>query len=109
ELGPGEAPLAVVFVVSAAAHLTDSDSALLDAATEHTDAVVGVVSKIDVHRGWRDIVAADRDALAAHAPRYHRVPWVGAAALPDLGDRDVDELVETVAHQLDETDLARRN
>lgn len=109
ELGPGEAPLAVVFVVSAAAHLTGSDCVLLDAATEHTDAVVGVVSKIDVHQGWRDVVAANRDALAAHAPRYGRVPWLGAAALPDLGEREVDDLVETVAHQLDDTDLARRN
>lgn len=109
DLDPGEAPLAVVFVVSAAANLTDSDCALLDAATEHTDAVVGVVSKIDVHRTWRDIVAANRDTLAAHAPRYGRVPWVGAAALPDLGERDVDELVETVAQQLDDSDLARRN
>jgi hypothetical protein len=109
DLGPGEAPMAVVFVVSAAAHLTDSDCALLDAATEHTDVVVGVVSKIDVHRGWRDIVAANRETLAAHAPRYGRVPWVGAAALPDLGERDVDELVEAVSQQLDDPELERRN
>ncbi|OBF00839.1 hypothetical protein A5775_04950 [Mycobacterium sp. 852002-10029_SCH5224772] len=109
DLGPGEVPMAVVFVVSAAAHLTASDCALLDAATEHTDAVVGVVSKIDVHRAWRDVVAANRDALAAHAPRYGRVPWVGAAALPDLGEPDVDDLVGAVAAQLDDPDLDRRN
>ena len=70
DLGPGDAPLAVVFVVSAAAQLTESDCALLDAAAEHTDVVVGVVSKIDVHRTWRDVLTANRDALAAHAPRY---------------------------------------
>lgn len=109
DLGPGEVPIAVVFVVSAAAHLTASDCALLEAATEHTDAVVGVVSKIDVHRTWREVVAANCAALTAHAPRYGRVPWVGAAALPDLGDPDVDELVDTVAAQLDDADLARRN
>lgn len=109
DLGPGEVPTAVVFVVSAAAHLTPSDCALLDAATEHTDAVVGVVSKIDVHRGWREVLAANRDTLAAHAPRYARVPWVGAAALPDVGEPDVDDLAKTVAAQLDDADLARRN
>ncbi|WP_144208908.1 hypothetical protein [Mycobacterium tilburgii] len=49
ELQPGEAPRAVVFVVSAAAQLTDSDCTLLDAA-EHTDVVIPVVSKIDVYR-----------------------------------------------------------
>ncbi|WP_197694583.1 hypothetical protein [Mycobacterium sp. 852002-51971_SCH5477799-a] len=109
DLGPGEAPVAVVFVVSAAANLTPSDCALLDAATEHTDAVVGVVSKIDVHLNWQDIVAANRDSLGAHAPRYGRAPWVGAAALPDVGDPDVDELAEAVTALLDQPDLARRN
>lgn len=109
DLGPGEAPTAVVFVVSAAAHLSPSDCALLDAATEHTDAVVGVVSKTDVHRNWRQVLAANREASAAHAPRYAQVPWVGAAALPDLGEPDVDELVQTVAERLDDPELARRN
>jgi hypothetical protein len=109
ELGPGEAPIAVVFVVSAAAQLTSSDCALLDAAAENTDAVVGVVSKIDVHRNWRDVVAANRDLLAAHAPRYDGVPWVGAAAAPDLGEQDVDDLVETVAARLADPELPRRN
>ncbi len=109
DLGPGDAPLAVVFVVSAAAHLTGSDCALLDVAAEHTDVVVGVVSKVDVHRNWRDVVTANRDLLAAHAPRYGRVPWVGAAALPDLGDPIVDDLVETVSAQLADSEIARRN
>ncbi|OBG76188.1 MULTISPECIES: hypothetical protein [unclassified Mycobacterium] len=109
DLGSGDAPLAVVFVVSAATPLTDSDCALLDAAAEHTDAVVGVVSKIDVHRGWRDVLAANRDALAAHAPRYGRVRWVGAAARPDLGDPAVDDLVGAVSGLLADPDLARRN
>lgn len=109
DLGPGDAPTAVVFVVSAAAQLTASDCALLDAAAEHTDVVVGVVSKIDVHRNWREVVAANRDLLAAHAPRYHRVPWIGAAALPDLGDPDVDDLTQTVAAQLGDAAIARRN
>jgi hypothetical protein len=43
DLAPGEAPTAVVFVVSASAALTESDCALLDAATADTDAVVGLV------------------------------------------------------------------
>lgn len=109
DLGPGDAPMAVVFVVSAAAHLTGSDCALLDAAAENSDVVVGVVSKIDVHRGWRDVVAANRDTLAAHAARYARVPWVGAAALPDLGEPDVDDLVRAVCDQLADGDIPRRN
>ena len=109
DLAPGDAPIAAVFVVSAAAQLTGSDCAQLDAAAENTDVVVGVVSKIDVHRNWRDVVAADLDILADHAPRYAKVPWVGVAAAPDLGEPIVDELVETVAARLAEPDIARRN
>jgi hypothetical protein len=109
DLGIGEAPTAIVFVVSAAAHLTESDCALLDAAAEQTDVVIGVVSKIDVHHTWRDAVDAAREMLARHAPRYGRVPWVGAAALPDLGEPIVDELVETVSAQLGKSGLAGRN
>ena len=109
DLGPGDAPIAVVFVVSAAAELTESDCALLDAAAEYTDVVIGVVSKIDVHRSWRDVLNANRDKLAAHAPRYARVPWAGVAALPDVGEPRVDELVGAVERQLAESDVARRN
>ena len=109
ELGPGDAPTAVVFVVSAAAALTESDCALLDAAVEDTDVLVGVVSKIDVHRTWRDVLAANCQTLAAHAPRYERAPWVGAAAAPDLGEPIVDELAQTVSAQLADPAGVRRN
>jgi hypothetical protein len=109
DLGPGDAPIAVVFVVSAAAQLTESDCALLDAAADNTDVIVGVVSKIDVHRNWRDVLSANRDMLAEHAPRYGHVPWVGAAAVPDLGEPSVDDLVETVSERLAASDVARRN
>jgi hypothetical protein len=109
DLGPGHAPIAVVFVVSAAAGMTESDCVLLDAAAEHTDVVIGVVSKIDVHLTWNDVRNANRDKLAAHAPRYLRVPWIGVAASPDFGEPRVDELVDIVATQLDESDIARRN
>jgi len=109
DLGPGDAPIAVVFVVSAVAQLTESDCVLLDGAAEHTDVVVAVVSKIDVHRNWRDTLAANRDTLAAHAARYGQVPWVGAAAVPDLGEPVVDDLIETVSAQLADSDIARRN
>lgn len=109
DLGPADAPMAVVFVVSAASPLTESDCALLDAAAEHTDVVIGVVSKIDVHRTWRDVLTANRARLAAHAPRYRAVPWVGVAAAPELGPPLMDELVATVQRPLADGDIARRN
>ncbi|AEF34173.1 MULTISPECIES: hypothetical protein [Mycobacteriaceae] len=109
ELPPGEVPTAVVFVVSAAAALTESDCALLDAAAAHTDVVIGVVSKIDVHRQWREMQQTAREALADYAPRYRDVAWVGAAAAPERGEPRVDDLVAELAKQLGDSDVQRRN
>ena len=109
ELGPTDAPVAVVFVVSALAPLTESDCALIDLAANYTDLIVGVVSKIDAHRNWRDVLAADRALLAARTPRYQHVQWVGAAAAPDLGEPMLDELVGLLRQRLADPDVERRN
>ena len=98
-----------MFVVSAIAPLTESDCALVDLAANYTDLVVGVVSKIDAHRNWRDVLAADRALLAARAPRYQHVQWVGAAAAPDLGEPRLDELVGLLRQRLADPDVQRRN
>ena len=109
ELGPAHAPTAVVFVVSAIAPLTESDCALVDLAVNHTDLIIGVVAKIDAHRNWRDVLAADRAQLAAHAPRYRRVHWVGAAAAPDLGEPRLDELIGVLRQRMADPDVQHRN
>ncbi|WP_236054755.1 hypothetical protein [Mycobacterium sp. SM1] len=109
DLAPGDAPRAVVFVVSAAAVLTGSDCAVLDAAAANTDVVIAVVSKIDVHHKWRDTLAADRELLAAHASRYGQVPWVGVAAAPDAGDPRLDDLVAVLEERLADPGIERRN
>lgn len=109
EMDPAHAPAAVVVTVSAIAPLTESDCALIDSAALHTDLVVGVVSKIDAHRNWREMLAADRLLLAQRAPRYARVQWVGVAAAPDLGEPHLDELVDMLRQQLSDPDVPRRN
>lgn len=109
ELGAAHAPTAVVFVVSAITPLTESDCALVDLAANYTDLIIGVVAKIDAHRNWREVLAADRAQLAARAPRYEHVQWVGAAAAPDLGEPRVDELVGVLRQRLADPDVQRRN
>jgi hypothetical protein len=109
ELDSAHAPAAVVFTVSAIAPLTESDCALLDLAARHTDLVVGVVSKIDAHRSWREVLVADRALLTQHAPRYAEVHWVGAAAAPDLGESSLDELLGLLRRRLSDPDVAQRN
>lgn len=109
DLQAGEAPMAVVFVVSAAAPLTESDCALVDLVSNHTDLVVGVCSKIDAHRDWRDVRDADAEILAARATRYGQMSWAGVAAAPDLGEPQLDDLVELLASRLDDPAVPRRN
>lgn len=109
ELRPGEAPVAVVFVVSATAPLTESDCALLDDAAAWTEVVIGVVTKTDVHRTWREVLRADRTVMAARRPRYAGMRWVGAAAVPDIGPPNVDEVVEVLRTGLADPTLDRRN
>jgi hypothetical protein len=109
DLHDDDAPAAVVFVTSAVAPLTESDCVLLDSAAANTDLVIGVVSKIDVHRGWRDVLAANRAAVAARNPRYANMVWTGVAAVPELGEPQVEDLVEALKEGLAHSHLPRRN
>lgn len=109
DLPAGEAPKAVVFVVSAAAPVTESDCALLDLASRYTDLVVGAVSKIDAHRNWRDVLEVDAKTLAARSRRYEQMPWAGVSAAPDLGEPQLDELADALDERLADPDMLRRN
>lgn len=97
-LGPGQRPAAVVFVVSAAAPMTDSDAKFLEGAVEFLEgavdsaaavAVVAVVSKIDVHRTWPQVLEANRT-------RCPQVAWESVAAAPQIGPPKLDRLVGAV-------------
>lgn len=106
DLRPGDAPVVVVFVVSAAAPPAASDCAILDdllhAAAAPAEQMIGVVSKIDVHRGWRGVIDANRN-------RYPALPWVGVAAAPVLGEPQLGRLVELLAARRSETRNALPN
>ena len=87
-LGPGERAAAVVFVVSAAAPMTDSDAEFLEAAADPA-AAVAVVSKIDVHRTWPKVLEANRT-------RCPQVAWEPVAAAPQIGPSKLNRLVDAV-------------
>lgn len=109
ELPAGDAPAAVVFAVSAVSELTESDCALVELAADHTDLVIGAVTKIDAHPEWRDVLAADRRLLAERVHRFADVPWTGVAAAPGAGAPQVDELVELLTCRLADPRTQRRN
>ena len=87
-LGPGERAAAVVFVVSAAAPMTDSDAEFLAAAADPA-AAVAVVSKIDVHSTWPKVLQANRT-------RCPQVAWEPVAAAPQVGPPKLNRLVDAV-------------
>jgi hypothetical protein len=102
ELGPTELPTAAVVVLSAVAPMTESDCRHVDIAISRADFVIGAVSKVDAHRGWREV-------LATGSLRYSGMPWLAVAAQPDVGAPKVDELVEALRSGLREPTRRRRN
>ncbi len=102
-------PDAVVFTVSAAAPVVDSDLRILGEAGRRCDLVIGVVTKIDVHADWRAVSADACEAVHSHAARYRSMPWTGVAAEPRTGHPVLDELVDLLMTGLDSPTLARRN
>jgi hypothetical protein len=105
----GRAPDAVLAVVSAVAPLTRSDWVPIERAAARTDLLIAVVSKIDAHRRWREVMATNRTLVAAWHARRASMPWLGAAAAPDVGEALVDELVAVLRERLADPGLEHRN
>jgi len=61
---------ALLFVVDGAAPLTRGELAFLQRLSDQVETVVFALTKVDLHRGWREILQADRALLAEHAPRF---------------------------------------
>ncbi|MGH3724868.1 MAG: hypothetical protein ACRDUS_12200 [Mycobacterium sp.] len=107
DLRHGQAPGVVVFVCSGTAPLTPSDCGLIGLAAANTDALIAVVSKIDVHQSWREVMDRNREILAQHDSRFGGISWLGVSArgaAPGL-----DELVRAVHKARQEPARGERN
>lgn len=103
-VGPGLFPDVVVFVASAAAPMSDCEMELLAVTAERTDAVVGALAKIDVHRAWSSVLDVNRAVSPDPA-----MPWVAVAAAPEIGPCVIEPLVDAVRSRLDDEHRPRRN
>lgn len=101
-------PDAVLAVGSAVAPLARSDWDRIERAAAGTDLVVGVVTKVDAHRRWREVLRVNRALVAQWSPR-RSIPWVAVAANPDLGDPQLDDLVALLRDRLTDPELTERN
>ncbi|PRX47636.1 dynamin family protein [Prauserella shujinwangii] len=61
---------ALLFVVDASAPFTASELGFLSRLADRVETVVFALAKTDQFRGWREILDADRELLAEHAPRF---------------------------------------
>jgi len=61
---------ALLFVVDASAPFTSSELQFLRDVGERVETVVFALTKVDMFRGWREIMEANRALLAEHAPRF---------------------------------------
>jgi Dynamin family len=94
-LEAARAATALLFVVDAGAPFTRGELDFLRRLADHVETVVFALAKIDLHRGWRQILDADRALLAQHAPRLAGAPFhpvsarlfesAAAAPTPEVG------------------------
>ncbi|MQA60940.1 MAG: dynamin [Actinophytocola sp.] len=64
------AATALLFVVDASAPLTAGELSFLRKMSDQVETVRFVLSKTDAFRGWRQILEANQQLLAEHAPRF---------------------------------------
>ncbi|WP_156754634.1 dynamin family protein [Actinokineospora pegani] len=61
---------ALLFVVDASAPFTVGELNFLAGVGDRVETVVFALSKVDVYRGWRQVLEANQALLAEHAPRF---------------------------------------
>ena len=61
---------ALLFVVDAGAPFTRGELDFLQRLAGQVETVLFALTKTDLHRGWRQVLDADRALLARHAPRF---------------------------------------
>lgn len=65
---------ALLFVVDASAPFSRGELDFLHRVGDKVETVVFALTKTDQHRGWREVLEADRALLAEHAPRFADMP-----------------------------------
>ncbi|MFI0464782.1 dynamin family protein [Saccharopolyspora sp. 5N102] len=83
---------ALLFVVDASAPFTRGELEFLQKVAERVETVVFALAKTDQHRGWRQVLEADRKLLAEHAPRFADMPiFPVSARMQELAEKAPSE------------------
>ncbi|WP_238012049.1 hypothetical protein KZZ52_54555 [Dactylosporangium sp. AC04546] len=100
-LDAAEHGLGMLFVIDAAAPLSRADLDLLATAAERVERIGFVLTHIDQHDLWPEMLAADRALLASRGPKLATAPWFPVSLEPDavFGVAELRHLLETWADQ----------
>ncbi|MGZ4586406.1 MAG: dynamin family protein [Mycobacteriaceae bacterium] len=69
------AATALVMVVDASSPFTRGELEFLQQVAQRVETVVFALTKTDAHRGWREVLDADKALLAQYAPRFADAPF----------------------------------
>ena len=75
--------LGLLFVVDAGAPLARADLDLLGAAAGRVERIAFVLTRIDQHDEWPEMLAANRALLASRGPRLATAPWFPVSLDPE--------------------------
>jgi hypothetical protein len=85
---------ALIFVTEAAAQFRAEELSFLRRAAARVETVIIVLTKVDVHRGWRKIMEDDIAILREQAPRFADCPVIPVSALLALRGLAIDDPAE---------------
>jgi hypothetical protein len=101
-LDAAERGLGLLFVVDAAAPLPRADLDLLAAAVERVERVAFVLTRIDQHDAWPEMLVANRALLASRSQVLASAPWFPVSLAPEavFGVAELRHELETWAEAL---------
>ena len=97
---------ALIFVLEAGAQIRAQELDFLQRASERIDTVILALTKIDAHRGWRQIADDNLRILRDKAPRFANAPTVPVSSFLALRGWEDDDLEERAALR-EESGIAR--
>jgi len=71
---------ALLFVLESGAPIRAEELTFLRNASQRIDTVIFAMTKVDVHRGWKQIMEDNRSILSTQAPRFAQCPMIAVSA-----------------------------
>ncbi|RZS37721.1 dynamin family protein [Herbihabitans rhizosphaerae] len=99
-LEAAEQATALLFVVDASAPFTVGELNFLQQVGDRVETVIFALSKVDQFRGWRQVLQANLDLLAEHAPRFAGAKFYPVSArMFEMADKAPNQQAATMLRE----------